>query len=94
MEKILQNFVILLIAASIITGISTVAMFIPHAAYASTDESDRSSSSNNDEDCASDELPASIDGKISCMGQGECYSSEFEWNGEKVKHCNFMMSSN
>src|SRR5918999_709230 len=94
MEKILQNFVILLTAATIIMGISTVSMFIPHAAYASTDGADRSSSSNDDdEDCASDELPASIDGTIECMGQGECYSSEFEWDGERVKHCNFMTSS-
>jgi hypothetical protein len=92
MEKILQHFVILLTAATIITGISTIAMFIPQAAYASTDESDRSSSSDDDEDCGSDELPASIDGTIRCMGQGECYSSEFEFDGEKVKHCNFMMS--
>jgi hypothetical protein len=93
MEKILQHFVILLTAATIITGISTIAMLIPQAAYASTDESDRSSSSDDDEDCGSDELPASIDGTIRCMGQGECYSSEFEFDGEKVKHCNFMMSS-
>jgi len=27
------------------------------------------------------------------MGQGECYSSEFEFDGEKVKHCNFMISN-
>ena len=93
MEKILQHFVILLTVASIIMGISTVAMFIPQAAYASTDESSSSSSSSDDEDCGSDELPASIDGTISCMGAGECYSSEFEWNGEKVKHCNFMTNS-
>ena len=95
MVRIQQHFVILLTAATILMGISTVSILIPHAAYASTDESDRSSSSNDDdEDCASDELPASIDGKISCMGQGECYSSEFEWDGERVKHCNFMTSSN
>ncbi len=95
MEKILQNFVILLTAASIIMGISTVATFIPQVAYASTDEasSSSSSSSSDDEDCGSDELPASIDGTISCMGAGECYSSEFEWNGQKVKHCNFMTNS-
>ena len=96
MVRIQQHFVILLTAATILMGISTVAILIPHAAYASTDETDRSSSSSDDgiDDCASDELPASIDGKISCMGQGECYSSEFEWDGERVKHCNFMMSSN
>ncbi len=93
MEKILQHFVILLTAASIIMGISTVAVFIPQVAYASTDESSSSSSSDDDEDCGSDELPARIDGTISCMGAGECYSSEFEWNGEKVKHCNFMTNS-
>ena len=93
MEKILQNFVILLIAASIITGISTVALFIPQVAYASTDEASSSSSSSDGEDCGSDELPASIDGTISCMGSGECYSSEFEFRGEKVKHCNFMTNS-
>jgi hypothetical protein len=93
MEKILQHFVILLTAASIIMGISTVAMFIPQVAYASTNEASSSSSSDDDEDCGSDELPASIDGTISCMGAGECYSSEFEWNGEKVKHCNFLTNS-
>ena len=91
MEKILQHFVILLTAATIITGISTIAMFIPQAAYASTDEA--SSSSSDDEDCGSDELPASIDGTIRCMGPGECYSSEFEFDGEKVKHCNFLTSN-
>ncbi len=95
MEKILQHFVILLTAASIIMGISTVAMFIPQVAYASTDESSSSSSSSDDDDenCGSDELPASIDGTISCMGAGECYSSEFEFDGERVKHCNFMTSN-
>ncbi len=91
MEKILQHFVILLTAAGIIMGISTVAMIIPQAAYATEDKGNPSSS--EDEDCSSDELPASIDGTISCMGAGECYSSEFEWNGEKVKHCNFMTNS-
>jgi len=77
-------------------GISTVSMLIPQAAYASTDGADRSSSSNDDdddEDCGSDELPASIDGTIRCMGPGECYSSEFEFDGERVKHCNFMTSN-
>ena len=92
MEKILQNFVILLTAASIIMGISTVAVFIPQVAYASTDE-ESSSSSDDDEECGSDELPAIIDETISCMEQGECYFSEFEFRGEKVKHCNFMMNS-
>ena len=93
MEKILQHFVILLTAASIIMGVSTVAVFIPQVAYASTDEASSSSSSSDGEDCGSDELPASIDGTISCMGPGECYSSEFEFRGEKVKHCNFMTNS-
>jgi hypothetical protein len=92
MENILQHFVILLTAATIITGISTIAMFIPQAAYASTDEAS-SSSSSDDEDCGSDELPASIDGTIECMGQGECYSSEFEFDGKAVKHCNFLTSN-
>ena len=95
MVRIQQHFVILLTAATILMGISTVTILIPHAAYASTDKANRSSSSSNDDDenCASDELPASIDGKISCMGPGECYSSEFEFDGERVKHCNFMTSN-
>src|SRR5829696_897289 len=95
MEKILQHFVILLTAASIIMGVSTVAVFIPQVAYASTDEasSSSSSSSKDAEDCRSDELPAMIDGTIRCMDPGECYSSEFEFRGEKVKHCNFMTNS-
>jgi len=93
MGRIQRQFVILLTAATTIMGISTVAMLMPQASYASTDESDRSSSSDDEEDCGSDELPASIDGTIRCMGPGECYSSEFEFDGEKVKHCNFMMSS-
>ncbi len=50
-------------------------------------------SSSSVDNCASDELPTSIDGTIRCMGQGECYSSEFEFDGERVKHCNFMMSN-
>jgi hypothetical protein len=93
MEKIVQHFVILLTAASIITGISTIAVFIPQVAYASTDEASSSSSSSDDEDCGSDELPATIDGTIRCMGPGECYSSESEFRGDKVKHCNFMTNS-
>jgi hypothetical protein len=93
MGRIQHQFVVLLTAATIIMGISTVAMLIPQAAYASTDESDRSSSSDDDEDCGSDELPASIDGTIRCMSPGECYSSEFEFDGEKVKHCNFLTSN-
>ena len=55
----------------------------------------KSSSLSSDVDnCASDELPTSIDGTIRCMDPGECYSSDFEFDGEQVKHCNFMMSSN
>jgi hypothetical protein len=90
--RIQHHFVILLTAATIIMGISTVAMLTPQAVYASTDGEDRLSSSSDDDDdgdCASDELPASIDGKISCMGQGECYSEQFEFAGKKVKHCNY-----
>ena len=65
---------------------------MPQASYASTDESDHSSSSDDEEDCGSDELPASIDGTIRCMGPGECYSEQFRFDGEKVKYCNFMTS--
>ena len=71
---------------AIIKGISTAAMIIPQAAYATEDKGNPSSS--EDEDCSSDELPASIDGTIRCM---EHYSYEFE--GKEVKHCNFMTSS-
>ena len=94
MGRIPYHFVILLTAATIIMGISIVSMLIPQAAYASTEGADRSSSSNDDdEDCGSDELPARIDGTIRCMGPAECYSSEFEFDGERVKHCNFMTSN-
>ncbi len=87
---ILQQFVIVMTSVTaIIMGISTVAMIIPQAAYATEDKGNPSSS--EDEDCSSDELPASIDGTIRCMEQGECYSYEFE--GKEVKHCNFMTSS-
>ena len=48
MGRIQHHFVVLLTAATIIMGISTVAMLIPQALYASTDESDRSSSSDDD----------------------------------------------
>ena len=85
MGRIQRQFVILLTAATIITGISTVAMLMPQAVYASDDD-------NDDEDCASDELPASIDGTIRCMGQGECYSEQFKHEGKGVKHCNSMMA--
>jgi hypothetical protein len=92
MGRIQRQFVILLTAATTIMGISTVAMLMPQASYASTDESDRSSSSDDEEDCGSDELPASIDGTIRCMGPGECHSEQFGFDGEKVKYCNFMTS--
>ncbi len=96
MGRIQRQFVILLTTATIIMGISTVAMLIPQAAYATEDEDRFSSSSDdddNDGDCASDEQPASIDGKISCMGPGECYSEQFEFAGKKVKHCNSLMTA-
>ena len=84
---ILRQFVIVMTSVTaIIMGISTVAMIIPQAAYATEDKGNPSSS--EDEDCSSDELPASIDGTIRCM---EHYSYEFE--GKEVKHCNFMTSS-
>ena len=86
MGRIQRQFVILLTAATIITGISTVAMLMPQAVYASDDD-------DNDGNCASDEQPASIDGKISCMGPGECYSEQFEFEGKKVKHCNSLMTA-
>jgi hypothetical protein len=84
---ILQQFVIVMTSVTaIIKGISTVAIIIPQAAYATEDKGNPSSS--EDEHCSSDELPASIDGTIRCM---EHYSYEFE--GKEVKHCNFMTSS-
>ena len=97
MGRIQRQFVILLTTATIIMGISTVTMLIPQAVYATEDEEDRFSSSSddddNDGDCGSDEQPASIDGKISCMGPGECYSEQFEFAGKKVKHCNSLMTA-
>jgi hypothetical protein len=86
MGRIQRQLVILLTAATIITGISTVAMLMPQAVYASDDDDD------NDGDCASDEQPASIDGTIRCMGGGECYSEQFKFEGKGVKHCNSMMT--
>jgi len=94
--KVPQQFVMIMIAATaIIALISTVAMVIPQAAYAQQNEvnqslSSSSSSSSSVDSCASDQLPASINGRIQCMGQGECYSEQFE--GKEVKHCNFMMN--
>jgi hypothetical protein len=70
--------------------ISMLAMIIPQTVYANKDEGNPSSSTD---DCKSDQLPAGIDGKISCMGQGECYSEDFEVDGKEVRHCNFMMST-
>jgi hypothetical protein len=84
-------------ATAIVMWISTVAMaMIPQAAYAQQDEinpslsSSSSSSSSSADGCASDQLPAGINGRIQCIRQGECISQQFE--GKEVKHCNFMMS--
>jgi hypothetical protein len=86
---------IMIAATAIVALISTVAMVIPQAAYAQQNEVNPplSSSSSSVDSCASDQLPASIDGKIRCMGQGECYSEQFEFAGKKVKHCNSLMSN-
>jgi hypothetical protein len=82
-------------ATAIVAWISTVTMVIPQAAYAQQNEVNpplsSSSSSSSVDSCASDQLPASINGRIQCMRQGECYSEQFE--GKEVKHCNFMMST-
>jgi hypothetical protein len=93
MGKVPQQTVIVMTAAlTVIMWISTLAMVIPQAAYAQQNEVNPplSSSSSSVDGCASDELPASINGRIQCMRQGECYSEQFE--GKEVKHCNFMMS--
>jgi hypothetical protein len=93
MRRVQQQSLIVLTAtaaAAIMIWISMLAMIIPQTVYANKDEGNPSSSND---DCKSDELPASIDGKISCMGEGECYSEHFEVDGKKVKHCNFMMSN-
>jgi hypothetical protein len=94
MRKVPQQFVMIMIAATaIVMWISTVAMVIPQAAYAQQDEinpSLSSSSSSSADGCASDQLPAGINGRIQCIRQGECISQQFE--GKEVKHCNFMMS--
>ena len=90
MRKVPQQFVVIMIAATaIIAWISTVAMVIPQASYAQQDEVNPSLSSSSD-GCASDQLPAGINGRIQCLREGECYSQQFE--GKEVKHCNFMMS--
>jgi hypothetical protein len=85
-----QSLIVLTAAAAILIWISIVAMIIPQTVFANKDEGNPSSSSD---DCKSDQLPASIDGKIRCMGEGECYSEHFEVDGKKVRHCNFMMSN-
>ena len=85
-----QSAIVLTAAAAILIWISIVAMIIPQTVFAKKDEGNPSSSSD---DCKSDQLPASIDGKTRCMGQGECYSEDFEVDGKEVKHCNFMMSN-
>jgi hypothetical protein len=86
-----QSLIVLTAAAAILIWISIVSMIIPQIVFANKDEGNPSSSSD---DCNSHQLPASIDGKIRCMGQGECYSEDFEVDGKEVKHCNFMMSTN
>jgi hypothetical protein len=93
MGKVPQQTVIVMTAAAIVTivmWISTAAIIIPQAAHAQQNEINPSPlSSDVDDNCASDQLPARIDGTIRCMDPGECYSSEFEFDGEKVKHCNY-----
>lgn len=86
MRKVQQQFVIVL-TTTIVIWISTVTAVIPQAAYAQQNQENQSSSNN----CASDQLPASINGTIQCMQQGQCYSEQFE--GKEAKHCNFMMSN-
>ena len=81
MGKVPQHTVIVTTAAATVTIvmlISAVAMMmIPQtAAYATQDE-----------DCDSEESPASIDGKTECIGEGECKSYEFD--GKEVKHCDY-----
>ncbi len=76
--KILQQSIIVVTAVTIVMGISTLAMMmIPQTAAYATQE----------EDCDSDESPASIDGTIRCIGEGECESYEFD--GKEVKHCDY-----
>jgi hypothetical protein len=92
MGKVPQQTVIVTTAAivTIVMWISTMAIVIPQAAYAQQDERNPSSLSSSADGCASDQLPASINGRTQCIRQGECYSEQFE--GKEVKHCNFMMS--
>ena len=92
MTQILQKSVLVITAVAIVIWISTATIVLPPAVFANKDEGNPSSSGD---DCKSDELPASIDGKIRCMEQGECYSGEFEFDGKEkeVNNCNFMMST-
>ena len=55
-------------------------MVIPQTAYATQDEENTPTSS--DDDCGSDEHPASIDGTIECIGEGEC--KPYEFDGKEV----------
>ena len=83
-----QTLIVMTAAATIFMWVSTVAMaMIPQAAYAQQDEVNSSPLSSDVDDCASDELPASINGRMQCIQQGECYSEQFE--GKEVKHCNY-----
>jgi hypothetical protein len=90
MGKVPQQTVIVMTAAlTVVMWISTLAMVIPQAAYAQQDEGNPSlsSASSSVDSCASDQLPASINGRIQCIGEGECYSEQFE--EKEVKHCNY-----
>jgi hypothetical protein len=90
MGKVPQQTVIVMTAAlTVVMWISTLAMVIPQAAYAQHNEVNPplSSASSSVDSCASDQLPASINGRIQCIGEGECYSEQFE--GKEVKHCNY-----
>ena len=95
MKRILQQSVVLMTSSAImVLSILTVSMvIIPQAAYAQEYQGNQSSSnqSSSNANCASDQLPASINGTLQCMRQGECYSEEFD--GKEVKHCNFMMGN-
>jgi hypothetical protein len=66
-RKVPQQFVLIMTAATaIFMWISTVAILIPQAAYAQQDEINPSLSSSAD-GCASDQLPAGINGRIQCI---------------------------
>jgi hypothetical protein len=76
--KILQQYILVVTAVTIVMGISTLAlMMIPQTAAYGT----------QDEDCDSDEHSTSLDGTIECIGEGECKSYEFD--GKEVKHCDY-----